>query len=65
MLQYAPNISFLEAWINRLLTWKDIHRGKDLFLPGLGSFNVTECFQEHALAKRKKLALNFLGLVQS
>jgi len=65
MLQYAPNESFLEGWIDRLLTWKDIHRGKDLFLPGLGSFNVTECFQEQAFAKRKTLALDFFELFRA
>jgi len=62
MMQYA---AYLKAWINRLLTWKEIHRGEDLFLPGLGGFNVTECFQEQALAKRRKWAFEFVCLFKA
>jgi len=45
MLQYAPKDVVDESILERLLTWKDIRHQEDLFLEGLGSFDVSEIFR--------------------
>jgi len=36
----------------RLIRWKNIHRGKDLFIKGLGAFNIKEAYDK-ALSRRR------------
>jgi len=61
MLQYAPE-SQLTGWINRLMTWKDIGGGKDIFLKGLGSFNAAKLIDDHIVANRNVHCLDFIRL---
>jgi len=61
LLQYAPE-SQLEGWVSRLLTWKDIQRGKDLFLPSFGGFNVARCLEDQILDYRTAFAMDFVWL---
>lgn len=58
-LSFAPKIH-LEEWIQRLLTWKDVRSGKDIFIEGLGKFDANQELENQILLYRKRFALHVL-----
>ncbi|KAL7561025.1 hypothetical protein ACA910_000108 [Epithemia clementina (nom. ined.)] len=65
LFQYAPKeVRLLESWFQRLLSWKSIDRGKDLFIKGCGNYDIVNTIEEHILAQRKTWALEFLSLFE-
>jgi len=37
-----------DDWKRRLLTWEKVRRGKDVFLPGVGNFNIPKIYEKRA-----------------
>ena len=54
----------IEGDIKRLLTWKDFPKAKDIFVPGLGPFDITECLQEVMRKSKKKIYRIALAVFQ-
>lgn len=64
MLSYAPPDT-IEEWTRRLLTWKDIRRGRDLFIPGHGSYDVMFHYDEQVSRNRKVFAVELLNVIKA
>jgi len=62
MLRHTSESYALGKWVSdSILPWKDIHRGKDLFLKGAGSFDVQSCCESILTKKRKSFATSVLS----
>jgi len=58
--QQVKNLVFLrraECW-DGLLSWKGVKRGRDLFIKGLGKFNIMETYQQVRKKKRAEFRMS-------
>lgn len=65
LLRFAPVDQLDPHFVNRLLTWKDIDRGKNLFMHGAGTFNVRNVVQEFIIDCREAMLSDFTTFLSS
>jgi hypothetical protein len=51
-------------YMNRLSTWQNVNRGKDIFVPGGGSFDVVQAFNTSIKYHRRLWAKTFLDCIK-
>jgi len=62
---YAPTSYEARHWKNILLTWKDIQKGNDVFLHGLGSFDIMSVYEQEISMRRRSFSRDILNLFKA
>ena len=65
LLEYAPSCQVLDEWIERLLSWEGIRRGRDLFWVGHGGFDVMHIYKDLLAKQRAVYALDIVRLFKA
>jgi hypothetical protein len=65
IIRYAKTQRESNQWKKLLLTWKEIRRGRDVFLKGLGSFDIMEIYERNVSARRTNWSFDILNLLKA
>lgn len=64
-LQLTNHTEDTTSWRELLTTYKDVTRGKDVFIPGLGNFNIPEVYEDMVNKRRQMYASHLLHAIKS
>jgi hypothetical protein len=64
MFAHAP-VHWQEDWKSRLLSWKDVKRGRDMFISGLSGFDIEAVYSEVVCDLRRKYVHEILSTLKA